>query len=237
MTSRVNYKTKKEEESPTRSNVFNNVTLYLPKNRGSSFPGGATTVTSLETLLQMFVSLEAVEESSTKQQTFARLPNCLCFHIQRTGFESGVPFKRDDTVTFPLYLNMDRFIYARQLCRKKWFEDRARSVDPEDSSGRSLTTSELLPSSKAMVDRNNYTLCAVITHIGGIQSGHYLTYRKCRLPSGRIKWYYVSDEDVKQVDVETVLSVNPYMLFYEKQPPPPQELLSPSETEPRSLNQ
>ena len=44
-----------------------------------------------------FVEIEAVEES-TKQQSFAKLPQCLCLHIQRTGFDSGMAYKRDDRV-------------------------------------------------------------------------------------------------------------------------------------------
>ena len=178
---------------------------------------------SLETLLQMFVSLEAVEES-TKQQTFARLPNCLCFHIQRTGFESGSPFKRNDKVEFPLYLNMDRFIYARQLCRRKWLEERSKTIEAiETNVSQASTASEAaskdveLSPFKLQQERNNYTLCAVISHIGRIESGHYITYRKCLLPSGRTKWYYTSDSDVKQVNLEAVLDANPYMLFYERQ--------------------
>lgn len=47
---------------------------------------------TLDVLLQMFVSQEFVEDTSSrskenfvKQLTFGRLPDCLCFHIQRTG--------------------------------------------------------------------------------------------------------------------------------------------------------
>ena len=74
---------------------------------------------SLEHLLQTLVALEKVE-SSTKQQSFARLPKCLVLHIQRTGWcPSGTAFKRDEKVVFPLVLNMDKFIYSQQLYQRR----------------------------------------------------------------------------------------------------------------------
>ena len=56
---------------------------------------------TLETLLTMFVSLESVssdKEEMVKQLTFAKLPECLALHIQRTAYESGFPVKRNDQV-------------------------------------------------------------------------------------------------------------------------------------------
>jgi ubiquitin carboxyl-terminal hydrolase 30 len=217
LTSRVDKK-KDEKSSPTRSTIFNNVTLYLPRRGDILFsPGGKSAVT-LETLLQMFVSLETVEDS-TKQQTFARLPRCLCFHIQRTGFEAGRAYKRSDGVAFPLHLNMDQFLYVRQLCRKRPLlgqqPDRSQSVGPEAAAAAAAdeTTSSIC-------NKNSYLLCAVICHLGDMDTGHYVTYRKCYWPSGKVKWYYTSDTDVRPVDLEQVLSANPYILFYERVSPP-----------------
>ena len=41
------------------------------------------------------------QKDLVKQLTFARLPECICFHIQRTAFEKGIPRKRNDPVLFP----------------------------------------------------------------------------------------------------------------------------------------
>ena len=66
---------------------------------------------------------------------------------------------------------------------------------------------------------------AVVVHMGGIDSGHFVTYRRepaCPLAdldqaaSKRKAWFYTSDSVVREVSVEEVLKSNPYMLFYEK---------------------
>lgn len=135
ITSRVDNKVP-STNSPTRSTIFNNVTLYLPRRTDLLANLGINTVPiTLESLLQSFVALEAVDES-TKQQSFARLPKCLCLHIQRTGFDSGVAYKRTDRVLFPLHLNMDQFVYAQQLVRRKsklGDKDRSQSEDQPSS--------------------------------------------------------------------------------------------------------
>ena len=43
----------------------------------------------------------------------------LIFAFQRTGFQAGIAFKREDKVVFPLCLNMDKFIYSQQLYQRK----------------------------------------------------------------------------------------------------------------------
>ena len=68
----------------------------------------------------MFISQERVEgpdakSSLIKQITFGKLPECLCLHIQRTGFAGGQPYKRHDFVEFPVLLDMDRFTHTNQL--------------------------------------------------------------------------------------------------------------------------
>merc|ERR1719323_1997206 len=63
-------------------------------------PSSSLGAVSLDTLLQMFVSQERVEGGTLKQNTFGKLPECLCFHVQRTGFGGGQPYKRHDYVEF-----------------------------------------------------------------------------------------------------------------------------------------
>lgn len=161
----------------------------------------------------MFVSRESVEnvddKSSgdiVKQLTFGRLPDCLCFHIQRTAFESGVPSKRSDRVAFPLTLDMDNYVYTRQVSK-------SRAIAGLGSSRES--TPDLHPSP---THNNHYYLRAVVMHLGVIQSGHYVTYRKG--PAGSKfaqRWFYTSDLVVREVDVQEVLGCEAYMLFYEKE--------------------
>ena len=71
-----------KQRSPTKSLTFNNITLYLPSMEERLVQNYGDI--SLESLLDSFVRLEKVDEV-TKQQSFAKLPTCLCLHIQRTG--------------------------------------------------------------------------------------------------------------------------------------------------------
>jgi hypothetical protein len=90
--------------SPVSSHTFSAVTLMLPRPSQSpmgpfAFLGGGgqsrQPLVTLETLLQMYVSREALDGSpasggpSSKQLTFARLPTCLLLHIQRIGVAQG----------------------------------------------------------------------------------------------------------------------------------------------------
>ena len=54
-----------------------------------------------------------------KQLSFGKLPECLCFHIQRTGFSGGQAYKRHDYVEFPQQLNMERFTHKSQAVRAR----------------------------------------------------------------------------------------------------------------------
>ena len=56
-----------------------------------------------------------------------------------------------------------------------------------------------------------YSLVAVIDHRGGVENGHYVTFRKT--PEN---WHVVSDEMTRTVPLSHVLNSNAYMLFYER---------------------
>lgn len=75
-----------------------------------------------------------------------------------------------------------------------------------------------------------YRLNAVIVHYGGHESGHFITYRRKKLPTGHdvrrpysedgaeppSKFWRCSDEVIEEVDIDTVLASEAYMLFYER---------------------
>ena len=80
LTSKLSYKN--GETSPVNYSRFDNITLNLPQQ--------STGQISLYSLLWMFVSQETVQSADertnlVKQINFGKLPECLCFHIQRTG--------------------------------------------------------------------------------------------------------------------------------------------------------
>ncbi|KAG1244915.1 hypothetical protein G6F68_015254 [Rhizopus microsporus] len=88
-----------------------------------------------------------------------------------------------------------------------------------------------LPSYIVPVNRAiQYRLCAVIVHYGSHDSGHFVTYRRKKLPTGHevrsplgdskprpaTKFWRCSDEVIEEVDLEDVLQSEAYMLFYER---------------------
>ncbi|KAI7871143.1 hypothetical protein BDF14DRAFT_1763513 [Spinellus fusiger] len=91
---------------------------------------------------------------------------------------------------------------------------------------RNALPSMTLPSLRGI----QYRLNAVIVHYGSHDSGHFITYRRKKLPTGlEIKaplestgarpptmFWRCSDEVIDEVDLETVLKSEAYMLFYER---------------------
>jgi ubiquitin C-terminal hydrolase len=63
-------------------------------------------------------------------------------------------------------------------------------------------------------------LAAVTAHLGDVNDGHYVTYRRFDPPDSRrpAVWLYTSDNFVNTVTIEEVLSCKAYMLFYERCP-------------------
>ena len=59
-----------------------------------------------------------------------------------------------------------------------------------------------------------YDLYGVLVHTGVASMGHYFSFMKS--PGG--KWYLFDDEDVKSVNLSTVLKQNAYILFYAQSP-------------------
>jgi len=201
LTSKTSYRDGKK--SPVNYSKFDNITLSLPQ-----FGSGQSV--SLTTLLGMFVAQETVEgvdpsKNLVKQISFGKLPDCLCFHIQRTGFAGGQAYKRHDYVEFPKELNMERFTHTSQTVRMKNIQNLMIGAG-----GANIMSFD-------NQNKMQYSLQAVIVHTGGIDSGHYITYRKGPIGSKAAgKWFYTSDGTVKQVSYDEVSRSAAYMLFYEK---------------------
>ena len=61
---------------------------------------------------------------------------------------------------------------------------------------------------------------SLITHLGEVDEGHYVTYRRFDPYGGnsdRSRWVYTSDELVESVPRDRVFKSCAYMLFYEKE--------------------
>ncbi|CAG5118225.1 unnamed protein product [Candidula unifasciata] len=77
---------------------------------------------------------------------------------------------------------------------------------------------------KSSTGEFSYRLAAVVCHLGDIQLGHFVAYRRGVHAGGDVrgggdlgaKWWLTSDSAVQRVSLQQVLSSEAYMLFYEK---------------------
>ena len=106
--------------------------------------------------------------------------------------------KRNDFVDFPDKLDMSKYVYTNRIVKER--KGPSKEETPK-------STDLMLP----------YQLCAVISHLGAADSGHYVTYRKGPLGSrGKEKWFYVSDEHVEAASETQVHQTHAFLLFYER---------------------
>ena len=100
LTSKLSYRSGKQ--SPVTYSRFDNITLTLPQYGSgqpvslatllSIFVSQVTTVITVPILATDRVTLQEMVEAAdprnnlVKQISFGKLPECLCFHIQRTGW-------------------------------------------------------------------------------------------------------------------------------------------------------
>ena len=103
-------------KSTVRYDKFDSVTLHLPQLRRSGL--------SLGHLLSEYITSEDVSDvkcdscneltNHTKSITFAKLPACLCIHINRTVWlPTGQVCKRQDFVHFPESLSMAPYSFVQ----------------------------------------------------------------------------------------------------------------------------
>ncbi|KAG0165557.1 hypothetical protein DFQ28_008451 [Apophysomyces sp. BC1034] len=116
----------------------------------------------------------------------------------------------------------NRFVHGRDGLNVALASKEEEDQRPIQNALPSLT----LPAIRAI----QYRLTAVIVHYGSHDSGHFITYRRKKLPTGYdvrpplgengsrspSKFWQCSDDIVKEVDAETVLASEAYMLFYER---------------------
>ncbi|XP_022255517.1 ubiquitin carboxyl-terminal hydrolase 30-like [Limulus polyphemus] len=236
---------------PVCFDVFDSISLPLP----NSFWGHLR----IQDCLQKFISTECIQDVDckecnlrrkqkmledksnaseksqfTKRLMIGKLPDCLCFHLQRTIWLSdGMPTKRGDHIVFPEFLSMASYIYPYcqkyQSCNMKsksrlvggrTLESLKTHISPSTyvNSEKNPDTSLIsLNGSGYSAQKNTYQLKSVIVHLGDVFSGHFLTYRRGPLhTSAYNRWFCVSDTLVREVPISEVLQSSVYMLFYER---------------------
>jgi len=237
---------------PVTHDAFHSLSLSFPPDNNTMLSSQFTGGWALSHLLQHFVRKEIVDEVSCahcskarlqpvknvfyKQQTIGRLPQTLCFHIQRTAWmDIGREVKRFDHVVFPEILSMDKYMYSNMMQKREPItagnlrggcaanapshvmgnNSTCTSIRDKPATDK-LNVSMIRDKMNTVSDNNKvqhaYTLKAVVVHIGSISSGHFATYR---LTSSGER-FYISDTYVKLVSRTDVFSASAYMLLYEK---------------------
>ena len=176
-------------------------------------------------------SNKRVSTTKTRQAVIARSPRSLVVHLNRSNFDelTGVQSKNSATVRFPQQLDLAPWCLGSDPSSdnkddglETWNVDPSKSMLLTDDSIETLDSGKL------------YELRAVITHYGRHENGHYICYRRSpysskiddKKPIERsTPWWRLSDEDVAEVDEDTVLAQGGvFMLFYEQVAPlAPQE--------------
>lgn len=164
-----------------------------------------------------------ISPTKSRQAIIGRPPKSLVIHINRSVFDefSGLQRKNLAHVQFPLRLDLAPWCLGNQRSKNaQQSELEDWSVDPSKSMLPALVEDPCQESDAV------YELRSVITHYGRHENGHYICYRKHRLPiksnidrksEDAETWWRLSDDEVSEVSEEDVLAQGGvFMLFYEK---------------------
>lgn len=219
---------------PVRMDMFDSISLAIPVS-----VLGAPVL--LQECLNKFVRCEVLQEVScegcstsgsktsvAKKLTFAKLPQLLCFHVQRlVWLNNGMLMKRSEHVVFPEYLCLDEYVYMGRKPKSSHVNPSLGLVGGKVEKPLGTLNNESITSlvgdvltesgsTNLIVPKYRYRLNAVIVHLGDALSGHFITYRRGGAPDDSNSWYYTSDANVRSVSLRDVLASTAYMVFYER---------------------
>lgn len=137
-----------------------------------------------------------VRQDSLKQMSIRRLPLVLCFHIKRFqhSYIKKMSKKIDQHLQFPFSLDMMPYLSSSIIRRR--FGNRIFALEGDESDISSELSSE-------------FELFAMVSHIGKLESGHYVTY--LRLMN---QWYKCDDAWITEVSERFVRASQGYMMYY-----------------------
>ncbi|XP_065055058.1 ubiquitin carboxyl-terminal hydrolase 30-like [Rhopilema esculentum] len=165
-------------------------------------------------------SSRPVKSSFSKQLSFAKLPKCLCIHIQRSYFlPNGYSYKNSQFVRYSDVIDLNAYRYNTFAYNNRLKSQKTSSLESQSAASLPLrggsSNFHLEQASRdSYSSKSCYRLNAVVVHIGDTSSGHFVTYR--RAVKTEDNWVYSSDEYTKPASKQSVLSSNAYLLFYEK---------------------
>ncbi|KAI0502502.1 hypothetical protein KFK09_017455 [Dendrobium nobile] len=137
-----------------------------------------------------------VKQESVKQMSIRRLPLVLCFHVKRFAHSviRRTSKKLDQYMQFPFSLDMTPYL-SSSIIRNR-FGNRIFAFEGDESDLSGEISSE-------------FEVFAVVTHSGGLDSGHYVTYLRLRN-----QWYKCDDAWITEVREEVVRALQGYMIYY-----------------------
>jgi ubiquitin carboxyl-terminal hydrolase 1 len=156
--------------------------------------------------------LQSASRMSSKQVMFAKPPQVLCLHINRSAYlNTGAVYKNTCHIQFPEILDVSPF-----------------------STNGTLNTQPNVPISATLDNTNgcHYRLMSVIVHYGSHSFGHFVAFKRriyadpcqCHECTSaheqenwkcQNSWYRISDSKVDECSIDDVMRANPYMLLYE----------------------
>ncbi|KAJ6837277.1 ubiquitin carboxyl-terminal hydrolase 22-like isoform X2 [Iris pallida] len=173
----------KQKQNPTTSSLVACLDLFTrPEKLGSD--------------QKLYCEHCQVRQDSVKQMSIRRLPLVLCFHIKR--FEHSLILKTskkiDQYLNFPFSLDMTPYL-SSSIIRKR-FGSRIFAFEGDESEMSSKLSSE-------------FEVFAVVSHMGRLDSGHYVTFLRLRN-----QWYKCDDAWITQVSEGVVKASQGYMIYY-----------------------
>ncbi|XP_072966791.1 ubiquitin C-terminal hydrolase 22-like [Typha angustifolia] len=137
-----------------------------------------------------------LRQNSMKQMSIRRLPLVLCFHIKR--FEHSLIRKTskkiDEYLQFPFSLDMTPYLSSSNI--RDRFGNRIFAFEGDELDISSDLCSE-------------FDVFVVVTHIGTLESEHYVTYLRLR-----DHWNKCDDASITQVTERAVRASQVYMMYY-----------------------
>jgi ubiquitin C-terminal hydrolase len=159
------------------------------------------------------IEIPAIQTVCNKSMMISCSPDVFCFHLNRKVYnpDSGRMKKLVTHVDFPIELNMSEFCAIEN------------AANASNTSGKQLFHEGFLHSTttkKHLI----YELTAVILHQGNENGGHFTSFRRVSSENGNnfargpynSQWFHISDDRVRPVSLQDVLSSCAYMLFYER---------------------
>jgi len=146
-----------------------------------------------------------------KQLTITRYPKILCVHLNRLVQMNGIQRKIDNFIEFNTLLN----IYPYVTSHKGIFSADGDEAYLDTNSRNSYTAADPI---RAI----DYSLVAIIVHLGDAHGGHYVVYKRLLEKNSkedfklRKDWVLISDSNWELVTESQVLKQKAYLLFYEK---------------------